>query len=288
MLVDERVLNKICFCAALKVLRFYMSVCIHEFLGCGWLLLVSFSSSPVMLWEFSSVGDTTLTFSSVMQHRGDSSAPWPREVVVEVGEWGVITAPCPWVKEDEEAGQVSKRSFSTSGKGLTVVKRVWYSPPLEPWLQDVFMLSRSEQLNSEKWLEWESATEGRLPLSDGESSSDELMLRCSSSWASMSSRVSLILVPPPPFLRSLPLLFLPPDVDEEQQVSLAHLAAVPLPSVAAQPLEGQIQPQRPTWLPSSMLLLPLWCRSLLGFESMSTWTSVLFPSLEHSVAGAVK
>lgn len=43
------------------------------------------------------------------------------------------------------------------------------------------MLSRSEQLNSEKWLEWESATDGRLPLSEGESNSEELVLRCSSS-----------------------------------------------------------------------------------------------------------
>lgn len=145
------------------------------------------------------------------------------------------------------------------------------------------MLSRSEQLNSEKWLECESATDGRLPLSEGESNSDELVLRCSSSWASMSSRVSLILVPPPPFLRSLPLLFLPPELEEdEQEASLAHLVEVPLTSDEAQPLDGQVQPQRPL---SSTLLLPLWCRSLLGLDSMSTWTSILFPSLEHGREG---
>lgn len=74
----------------------------------------------------------------------------------------------------------------------------------------------------------------------------------------MSSRVSLIFVPPPPFFRSLPLLFLPPELEEEEQeASLAHLVEVPLPSAEVQPLEGQVQPQRPTWLPSSMLLLPL-------------------------------
>lgn len=41
-----------------------------------------------------------------------------------MGEWGVIVALCPW-EEDEEVGQVSRRSFSTSGRGLTVAKRVW-------------------------------------------------------------------------------------------------------------------------------------------------------------------
>lgn len=98
----------------------------------------------------------------------------------------------------------------------------------------------------------------------------------------MSSLVSLILVPPPPFLRSFPLLFLPPELEEEEQdASLAHLVEVPLPSEEVQPLEGQVQPQRPTWLPSSTLLLPLWCRSLPGLDSMSTWTSILFPSLER-------
>lgn len=49
--------------------------------------------------------------------------PWTGEAVGEVGERGAITTPCPW--EEEEAGQISRRSFSTSGKGLTVAKRVW-------------------------------------------------------------------------------------------------------------------------------------------------------------------
>lgn len=43
---------------------------------------------------------------------------------MEVGELGVATALCPW-EEDEKVGQVSRRSFSTSGRGLTVAKRVW-------------------------------------------------------------------------------------------------------------------------------------------------------------------
>lgn len=98
----------------------------------------------------------------------------------------------------------------------------------------------------------------------------------------MSSRVSLILVLPLPFFRSFPLLFFPPEVEEdEHDASLAHLVEVPLASEEGQPLAGHVHPQRPAWLPSSTLLLPLWCRSLLGLDSMSTWTSVLFPSLEH-------
>lgn len=59
-LVEEKMLNKNSVCAALKVLRFHMSVCIQEFLVCcwvwagccgccWWLLLVSFSSSLVLL-----------------------------------------------------------------------------------------------------------------------------------------------------------------------------------------------------------------------------------------------
>lgn len=42
-------------------------------------------------------------------------------------------------------------------------------------------VSGSEQLNSDKWLQWESATEGREPLREGESNSEELVLRCSRS-----------------------------------------------------------------------------------------------------------
>lgn len=98
----------------------------------------------------------------------------------------------------------------------------------------------------------------------------------------MSSRVSLILVLPLPFFRSFPLLFFPPELEEdEHDASLAHLVEVPFASEEGQPLAGHVHPQRPAWLPSSTLLPPLWCRSLLGLDSMSTWTSILFPSLEH-------
>lgn len=247
--------------------------------GC-WLGLL-FRGSPLLLWQSSSPGLVMLVFSSVMKQSGNGSVPFPWEEAVEVGD----PAACPR-ERDEEAGHVSRRSFSTSGKGLTVAKRRWYSPQPEPWLQDVFMLSRSEQLNSEKWLEWESATEGRLPLSDGESNSDELVLRCSNSWASISSRVSLIFLLPPPFLRSLPLPFLPPELEEEEHdASLTHLAVLPLPSEELQPAAGLVQPQRPTLLPSSTLLPPLWCRRFTGLDSISTWTSKLFPSLEQGTRG---
>lgn len=105
--------------------------------------------------------------------------------------------------------------------GLVWVERAW---PLEVWASGPG--SETLALSSDIWLQWESATEGRLPLSEGAGESRALecdwTLRRSRRWASASSRVSFICIPPPLqplpplFLLSFPFCFLP-DKDEDDE-----------------------------------------------------------------------
>lgn len=88
----------------------------------------------------------------------------------------------------------------------------------------------------------------------------------------MSSLVSLILVLL--FFLSLPLHFL------LAVASLDHLVALHLPSAWQAADVHALALLRLGALPSSTLLLPLWCRNLAGLDSMSTCTSMLLPSLQ--------
>lgn len=123
--------------------------------------------------------------------------------------------------------------------------------------------SGSKQLSSDdRRLQRESATDGRLPLREGESDSEEFARRCSGSRASE---------PPPPLLtllRSFPLLLLSPGPDSLGQRGGEHHS----PSCCAAALL-QLAPPR--------LLLPLLRLSFSGFGSTSAWTSKLL-SLQHA------
>lgn len=158
-------------------------------------------------------------------------------------------------------------------------------------------VSGSEQLSSdEKRLQCESATEGMLPLRDGESSSEELARRCSRSRASMSPCVSFtllspLLLPLLALLQSLLLHFLPAVVavgslDQEdegphwlpgcpQLHAEGHGHKHPSAPAALMAAEPLLQ------LASSMLLLALPCLILSCLDSESTGASRL-PSLQNT------
>lgn len=179
---------------------------------------------------------------------------------------------------------------------VTSLKAVagWWSIGVEQGWWAGLEVSGSEQLSSdEKWLQCESATEGRLPLRDGESNSEELVLRCSRSWASISPRVSFILVSPLlqllALFQSFPLLFLPPEVEGSfdqgddgqqwlsccaQQLAVLHEHVPPLAPFRPAVLLLQ--------LASSRLLLALQCLTFSGLDSTSAWTSRLL-SLQNKI-----
>lgn len=190
-------------------------------------------------------------------------------------------------------GKCSRRSCSTSGIGVMVISLKvvagwgWGSDKPEQGGWAGLEVSGSEQLSSdEKWLQCESATEGRLPLRDGESNSEELVLRCSNSWASISPLVSLIFVSPLllAFFHSFPLLFLPPEV--EGSFDQGGEGQRWLSCCAQQQVEGHehwhvppLTPLRPAelllQLASSRLLLALQCLTFSCLDSTSAWTSRL-------------
>lgn len=188
-------------------------------------------------------------------------------------------------------GQCSRRSCSTSGMGVMVISLKvvtrwgWGSAGPEQVGWAGLEVSGSEQLSSdEKWLQCESATEGRLPLRDGESNSEELVLRRSSSWASISPRVSFIFVSPLllALFHSFPLLFLPPEVEgsfDQGGEGQRWLSCGAQQQVEAQEHVPPLAPLRPAvlllQLASSRLLLALQCLTFSCLDSTSACTSRL-------------
>lgn len=241
-----------------------MSVCIQcfrlEFSGVvamflvGFGILSSFSgSASVMPSPPSSLMYRTL--SSFGDAGGDDRRRWMRAVPL--------------------GGHCSRRSCSTSGMGVKApspkaAAESWASGEQGAWAarED----SGSEQLSSdERWLQCESATDGRLPLREGESNSEELVLRCSRSWT---SELPWLLRNFPPLLlllKSFPLQLLsaePEDSFEQQWPSCcAQQHSLPL-----EPLKPAVATQS---LASSKLLLTLLCLKFSGLGSTSAWTSRL-------------
>lgn len=265
-----------------------MSVCIQRFLtgltDCtAVFLVVSFTSFSGAMSAIS------LTLSSLM-YRNAALLP-------SFGDAGGDEDSRQWVKAlwPLWGGKCSRRSCSTSGKGETVEWWRWDSTGGERCAWAGFEVSGSEQLSSdEKWLQWESATEGRLPLRDGESNSEEFVLRCSRSWASASPWVSSIFGSPlllPALLQTVLLHFFPPEVEgsvdqgdegqqwlfcwSEQQVEGHEHGHVPLPAPLT-PAELLLQ------LASSRLLLALPCLTLSSLGSTSACTSRLL-SLQNNI-----
>lgn len=266
-----------------------MSVCIQRFLvwftGCTALQMVSFKLS-----SFS--GSVSPTLSSLMYRNvpllpsfgeagGDEDSR--RQVKAEWLIWG---------------GKCSRRSCSTSGMGVTVtsLKAVmglwgWASIGGEQGAGAGLEVSGSEQLSSdEKWLQCDSATEGRLPLRDGESNSEELVLRCSRSWVSISACISLTFASPLlmllAFFQRLPLLVLTPEV--EASFDHGGQGQEWLACWAQRQVEGHehVAPFRPAelllQLASSRLLLALPCLTFSCLDSTSACTSRLL-SLQNQI-----
>lgn len=124
-----------------------------------------------------------------------------------------------WVGTTPLDRHCSSRSCSTSVRGVMAKSPKaavgsWMSTDEEQWGWAACEVSGSEQLSSdERWLQCDSATDGKLPLREGESNSEEFVLRCSRGWTSKLPCL-LLNLPPPLLLLLFPLQLLSPTAED--------------------------------------------------------------------------